>query len=169
VYAIAVGSNAFGGFLLHGPQTPFARWIHDVAIVSVLAFIAASEISRLLGRAIPLGLYAGSLGALSTVLVLPAAAYPVYALLGIVIGLSALAAVRREWLGGSSFPSRLAAVVALVLAAGAFFVGRTGGALCRPESAFQWHAVWHVLAAVTMALWAHGAFDRLAGIERWSD
>jgi len=171
MFAAAVGSNSVGGVLLHGLQTPFARWIHDVAIVSVLAFVAVTEISRLRGRAFPWSLYWGSLGALGAVIVVPAAVYPVYALLGVAIGAAALAVFRREWSGGLSplGPFKLAAVVALVLAAGAFFVGRTGGPLCRPESAFQWHAVWHVLAAATMALYARGAFDRFARIERLSD
>jgi hypothetical protein len=36
-------------------------------------------------------------------------------------------------------------------ALGAYALGRTGSPACRPESLFQWHAVWHGLAAVSLA------------------
>lgn len=34
----------------------------------------------------------------------------------------------------------------------AWLVGRTDGVLCRPDSVFQWHAAWHVLAAMAAAI-----------------
>lgn len=49
--------------------------------------------------------------------------------------------------------------VALLLGATAFWVGRGGAPLCNPASSFQWHAVWHVLAALGMALYAYGAIE----------
>ena len=44
--------------------------------------------------------------------------------------------------------------IALLTGAGAlaaYALGRTGSPACRPESLFQWHAVWHGLAAVSLA------------------
>jgi len=37
----------------------------------------------------------------------------------------------------------------------AYLLGRTGSPLCRPESLFQWHALWHVLVAVALVAYAY--------------
>lgn len=53
--------------------------------------------------------------------------------------------------------------IALVAGAGAlaaYLLGRTGSPACRPESLFQWHAVWHVLAAVSLAAAAEARIER---------
>jgi len=53
--------------------------------------------------------------------------------------------------------------VALVAGAGAlvaYGLGRTGSPACRPESLLQWHAVWHVLAAVALASAAEARIER---------
>jgi hypothetical protein len=47
----------------------------------------------------------------------------------------------------------------LALASAAFLVGRTDAWFCNPDSTFQWHAVWHVLSAAAMALYAYGAIE----------
>ena len=46
VYGVAVASNAVGGMLIHGWQSEGARWVHDVAILAVLVFIAAFGAAR---------------------------------------------------------------------------------------------------------------------------
>lgn len=43
------------------------------------------------------------------------------------------------------------AAAAVVLGGVAWALGHTDGPLCAPSSWFQWHAVWHVLAAVAAA------------------
>jgi len=47
------------------------------------------------------------------------------------------------------------ALVAIALGGVAFLLGQTGSPLCRPESAFQWHALWHVLVAVSLVAYAY--------------
>jgi hypothetical protein len=53
----------------------------------------------------------------------------------------------------------LIAVMTLTLAGAAFRLGRSGSPLCHPESILQWHAVWHVLVAISAVAFAHAAFD----------
>jgi hypothetical protein len=38
-------------------------------------------------------------------------------------------------------------------------LGTSGSPLCHPASAFQWHAVWHVLQALGMAGYAYAALE----------
>ena len=46
-------------------------------------------------------------------------------------------------------------LVAIALGGVAFLLGQTGSPLCRPDSLFQWHALWHVLVAVSLAAYAY--------------
>jgi hypothetical protein len=69
-----------------------------------------------------------------------------------------LPALRREGLTARR-AARLGVAVALLLGGTAFWVGRGGAPLCNPESAFQWHALWHFLSALAMALYAYGAIE----------
>lgn len=167
VFAAAVAANALGSFALHGPDPSWAKWVHDLAILSVLLFIGIHALGRMLGwRTVVL-----------------TAAYAVGILL---LGLG-VAALR----GGSSDPLagglalgaiggelavlpldppvrrprgrnavRVAGLATLALGGLAFLLGRTGSPLCRPESLFQWHAVWHVLAASALVAYAYVALYR---------
>jgi hypothetical protein len=165
VYGLAVASNAAGGLLFHGWQSAGARWVHDVAILSVLAFIAAFGAARRWerGTAWTMWVFALALGGLGAVLaVVPSSSYAVYALVGVVAGLGEVLEIHRELpeIRRQGIPAErralLGAAAAFLLGVTAFFVGRTGGALCDPASAMQWHAVWHVAAAAAMALYAVG-------------
>lgn len=52
---------------------------------------------------------------------------------------------------------RTAGVVALAAALAApiaYALGRTSATTCRPESRWQWHGLWHVLAALAGTAWA---------------
>jgi hypothetical protein len=52
------------------------------------------------------------------------------------------------------------AVATGLAALAAYGLGRTGSPACRPETAFQWHAVWHGLAAVALAATAVARVER---------
>jgi hypothetical protein len=55
-----------------------------------------------------------------------------------------------------------AALAATAAGAACWWLGRTGGALCDPDSPLQGHAAWHLLTAAALALWATAALDRPA-------
>jgi hypothetical protein len=165
VYGIAVASNAAGGLLFHGWQSGGARWIHDMAILSVLVFIAAFGAARRLDRGTTwtMWAFALALAVLGAVLaVVPSATYAVYGIVGVVAGLGEALEIHRELpdIRREGLPAErralLGALAAVALGTTTFFVGRTGGALCDPASPMQWHAVWHVAAGAAMALYAAG-------------
>lgn len=162
---MAVAANAAGGLLFHGWQSAGARWVHDVAILSVLVFIAAFGAARRWehGTGWTVRAFALALAVLGAVLALaPTATYGMYAFVGAVAGLGEILEIHRELpaLRERGITAErwalVGAAAALTLGATAFFVGRTGGALCDPASPMQWHAVWHVAAAAAMALYAVG-------------
>jgi hypothetical protein len=168
VFGVVVAMNAVGAFLFHGLQTVGAAWVHDVAILSVLLFIVVFDVARYLDRstAWTMRVFGVALGAVGGFLVaVPAATDALSALLGVAAGgwevaeyRHELPALRVEGLTARR-AARLGVVVALGLGATAFLVGRTGGAWCRPQSVVQWHAIWHILAAAAMALYAYGAIE----------
>jgi hypothetical protein len=134
----------------------------------VLGFIAVFGLARRLERPAEWTLRGFALvvvagGALLAVA--PDSAYLLFALAGIgAVGGELLEyrheipELRREGLTARR-AARLGVAVALLLGASAFWVGRSGAPLCNPESAFQWHAMWHGLSALAMALYAYGAIE----------
>lgn len=168
VYAVAVAANALGGFLYHGTTWYGSRWVHDLAILAVLGFIAAFGVARSLERPTAWTMRAYALVLMVSGVFLAAVPVSAYGLFGIV-GAGAvgselleyrheLPALRREGITARR-AARIGVAVALLLGATAFWVGRGGAPLCNPDSAFQWHAVWHVLSALGMALYAYGAIE----------
>jgi hypothetical protein len=168
VFAAAVAAIAAGGLLFHGVQWQASRWVHDVAIVAVLVFIGVFALADILDRPTPwlLAAYGGILGGVAALLaIVPAATDVVSAVLVVAIVAweilayrHELPSIRKEGVTARRM-ARIAVLLALALAATAFLIGRSGGPLCDPGSAFQWHAVWHVLAALAMALYAYGAIE----------
>jgi len=159
VFALAVAANGIGSFALHGPDPGWARWAHDAAIMSVLLFVG----TRALGRSrawrptVEMGAYAAALIVVGLGLALVRGASDPFA------GTLAAVAVVGEVATGRARERSLARAIgltAIVLGGVAFYLGRTGSPFCRPESLFQWHALWHVLAAVALAAYAWVAFDR---------
>jgi lipopolysaccharide export LptBFGC system permease protein LptF len=134
----------------------------------VLLFIAVFALARTIDRTTrwTMGTFVAGL----VVVGLLCAAFPgstdaLSAVLAVAIGVFELAeyrhelpAIRSEGLTALRLV-RLSVLAALALAASAFLVGRTGGPWCRPDSAYQWHAMWHALASLAMALYAYGAIE----------
>jgi hypothetical protein len=159
VVAIGLGSVAF-----HGPMPSWDRFVHDVPIAGVLAFVIAYDVALVRDASIrtALGGFAVLLGMSACLLaVWPDATNPLDSVL-------VVAAVVAEVAAGRS-PKRVAArrglvrepgawiVGAAVLGAGAALnaLGRTDAPLCDPDSLAQLHGLWHVLTAG--ALWIYGA------------
>lgn len=168
VYALVVAANALGGMLYHGTRWFGSRWVHDLAILAVLAFIAAFGLGRRLGRPTPWTLRTFAVVLVASGLLLaafPDAAYGLF----VVVGAGAvgselleyrheLPALRRVGITARR-AARLGVAVAALLGGTAFWIGRGGAPFCNPASAFQWHAIWHMLAALAMALFAYGAIE----------
>lgn len=168
VFGVAVAMNAAGGLAFHGVQMWGARWVHDVAILAVLGFVVAFGAARLLGRSTPwtMAVFGAGLATLGVVIAAwPATVQGISGVLAVTAGVTEVVeyrheipALRREGLTARRL-ARLSVLAVLGLAAAAFLVGRTDAWLCNPESTFQWHAMWHVLSAAAMGLYAYGAIE----------
>jgi len=166
VFGVAVALNALGGLAFHGVQAWGARWVHDISILAVLGFVVAFGAARLLdrGTAWLLGAFAAGLAALGAVIgAFPGTVQALSAVLAVAAGATEVVeyrhevpALRREGVTARRL-ARLSVLAVLALASAAFLVGRTDAWLCDPDSTFQWHAVWHVLSAAAMGLYAYGA------------
>jgi hypothetical protein len=164
VLALAVSANAVGSFARHGPDPSWAAWAHDVAIMAILLFIGIRALGRRLawGPSAEIGAYAIGLAAVGLCLAtIHGASDPFAGTLaaGAVVG--EIATVTDDRRRRPSTRSQRAAAArgvgfaAIALGGFAYLVGQTGSPLCRPDSFFQWHALWHVLVAVALAAYAY--------------
>ena len=65
---------------------------------------------------------------------------------------------RAAWTPPRRVAYRLALAATAAGAAG-WWLGRTGGPLCDPDSLLQGHAAWHLLTAAALAAWARAALE----------
>jgi hypothetical protein len=147
-YALLVLAVGVGSVVQHGPHPPWQAYAHDLPLAGLLAFVAADAAADLTSRAWLRHWW----------LVVPAAMVPVVTagpvassvtqgvLAAVAIGLNLARARVRPPIAGTLY--RAFAVLATGALVGAL-AERTP--LCQPDSLWQGHAAWHLLAAV--ALW----------------
>lgn len=145
---IALAATGLGSLLFHGPMPAWGEWIHDVTLAWLILIIAGwarswEKLTHWPGLVV-FGVLFGFFPALGD----PAA---VVLTVGALISLLA-----RDRTRATIPPLLLLGTVALLGRLGA-----TGGPLCRPDSLFQWHAVWHIGAAVAVVWWASGRPEEL--------
>jgi hypothetical protein len=150
-----------GSVILHGPAPAWGLWFHDLSVLSVLLLLAVRGLGRWFGwdmarRLLVVG--AGIVLLAIELAALPASTLPTAWVLVLVMGLGELADQRRRLSRPSvqrpSSSTRLRALAAatVAIAGGAYVLGRSGSPLCDPQSLLQWHAVWHVLVAISAVL-----------------
>jgi hypothetical protein len=149
IYATLVVFLGIGSAAFHASMTEWGGWLDLLGIHLFVGFVVVVESGRLLGR---------SVGWIVRAFVVAAAIaapmlwwmdnglgkYTAATLVAIVAGL--------EWRPARTDPARdrrfLAAAVSLFVAGLAVqWLGRSGGLLCDPDSPWQVHGLWHVLAA----------------------
>lgn len=172
VLALAVAANAVGSFALHGPDPWWAQWTHDTAIMAVLLFIAVHAFGRIRGwrPTVEIGAYAIGLAAVGLGLAaIHGASDPFAGTLaaGAVFGeIATVSGERRTRPSGaprSGDVARGVGLAAIAMGGVAYLLGQSGSPLCRPESVFQWHAIWHVLVAVSLVAYAYALSVRPKG------
>ena len=158
-----VGSGDF-----HGPGSPAARWLHDAGLAAAVSFVAVHDLAGPAGarrRVVPA--WAAVAGAGGVLLALaPGAGGALAGALGVAVAAGEVAARRRR--AGWSPRQRTAwraGVAALAVGAACWWLGRTGGPLCDPDSPLQPHAAWHLLTAFALAAWGTAAL-RPAGADQ---
>ena len=168
-FGAGMSSVGVGSLLLHGPAPGWALWFHDLSGLAAMLLVAVLNVGlvfgwslrgRVLVVAVGLGLLALELAAS------PTSTVPTAFVLAPSAGLSEAAAIRSGFrplpFARWSAPNIawLITVAAFALAGGAFLLGRSGSPVCHPESVLQWHAIWHVVVAVSAAAFASVAFER---------
>lgn len=147
-YALLVAAVGVGSLIQHGPHPPWQAFAHDLPLAAVLAFVAADCVADVTNRPRRTGWWLVPVLVMVPVVALGATASTVAqtAVAVVAIGSGLLRAWRRPAV-------RRTVLVALALLAVGSLVGTVGDrtALCTPESIWQAHAAWHVLAAA--ALW----------------
>ena len=80
-----------------------------------------------------------------------------------VVSLVAVNELARRGRRAAWIPRRRAAYLSALAAVAAgsvcWWLGRTGGPLCDPDSLLQGHGAWHLLTAAALALWATAALE----------
>ena len=137
---LLVGLVGVGSFLFHGPVPFQSEWLHDVTIGWVLAAVVLDRRRHFVWWAIP------AVGVLFVIW--PGGADPIMVVMATlaVIG-EANRGLRQRDVATS------VSVGTLVLGGGIGSMSRTGWPWCDPDSLFQGHAVWHVLAAAALYVW----------------
>lgn len=160
---LAVGMVGLGSVVYHAGLGAAGQLLHDLGLflapLVVLVLTVVPDRPR------------GALRAIMLATVIAAATMAVWPPTGVWVGagtgVAAIGAVVLRWPAGSSGrvrseTSRLVAAVGLGVTAGVlYWLGRTGGVWCHPDSWLQPHAGWHLAAAAAMAVfapvWAHHA------------
>ncbi len=164
VLTLAVAANGVGSFALHGPDPSWAHWAHDAAIMAVLLFIAVHAFGRIRGwrPTVQIGAYAIGLAAVGLGLAAIHGASDPFAgtlaagaVFGEVTTFSGERRTRRSDGPRRGAFARKVGLAAIALGGVAYLLGQTGSPLCRPDSWFQWHALWHVLVAVALMAYAY--------------
>lgn len=136
-------ATGIGSFLFHGPMPAGSQWAHDVSLAWLIVLVAGlgqtwekwTKLPALSGLGVGFAL-------------LPVVADPTAVL---ATAFALLVILRRDRSLRTIAPLTLLAIAAVLGRLGA-----TGGPWCEPGSVFQWHAIWHIAAAVAVAWWALG-------------
>jgi hypothetical protein len=160
VFAVLVAGIGVGSFIQHGPHPGWQTYAHDLPLASILVFVATDAVSDLTGHERSDGWWLlPSVGMVPVVAIGPTASTLVQAVMAsIATGLNLLRAVRRPALRRTVLAALATAAAGAVIAA-----GTDRSALCRAGSLFEGHAVWHVLAAGALWLFAPAVGARCSG------
>lgn len=154
VYGCAVGANGAGGIAFHGPGGRVGLWVHDVALISMLATMATANIGDLArGRRTAASALAVTAVAGAVIAVAPQTSRRIQ---NIGLGLIAATELLRA-ASPSRRPTSMVRSLTPVLALGAAGVvhagSRTGARWCDPDAVIQGHALWHALSAGVLWWW----------------
>ena len=155
--AAVVAVEGAGSLLFHGAAGDVSQFLHDVALIAALGFVAGWHAGRLVAatdRGSLVGLVVGLATASVLWAVAPGATNATVAVAVVVIVATSVAA-RRRGLTGVWSPALL---VLGTVAVAMWALGSPDSPLCSTESVFQPHALWHVLTAVLALAWVDSAY-----------
>lgn len=160
-FAAALAVVGLGSAAYHADGGRLAHWLHDVGLVSPLLVLAAVSLARRWewSHRRTRTVIGGSLTTIAVLLALQptwsVGATSAVVAVHVVAEVDAWRSRRRRT--GPRIAAAAAGATALFAGALIDVVSGTGAALCRPDSMLQGHALWHLLAAAGLALYAWSA------------
>jgi hypothetical protein len=168
-FGVALTFAGFGSLVLHGPDPTWGLWFHDLSGLGVLLLVAVLSLGSMLTWSFRLTMLALAVGVVLLALALasrPLSTDHIAWFLVPAAVLSQAAVLRRRHRSSSHIeapaPTRAWMIAAgtITLAGAAFAAGRSGSPYCHPDSLLQWHAVWHVLAAISAGAFAYAECEQ---------
>jgi hypothetical protein len=150
VFGVLMVFTGAGSVMFHGPQGPGSQFGHDVTFLVTVWFVAVintAEANRW-QRSVEWGTFIAGSIVLSLALVLSPGwtnVLMVATVISLVVSdvvLHRNGRVRTWWY--------VVSLVTIMVAVAMFLLGRTGAPLCDPDSVFQGHGLWHMLAAISL-------------------
>lgn len=153
LFGSAMVATGIGSFLFHGYDSAVAQFLHDITFLSTVWLLAVVNIAEVRSwqRPVEWGIVMAGITAFSVAILIGPGITNIFTLL-VTVALIA-SDVQLERSGGIARPWWVAALVAMTSAIVLFLLGRTGGLLCDPDSAFQGHGLWHALSAAALAFY----------------
>jgi hypothetical protein len=150
VFGVLMVFTGAGSMMFHGPQGPGSQFGHDVTFLVTVWFVAVintAEANRW-QRSVEWGTFIAGSIVLSLALVLSPGwtnVLMVATVISLVVSdvvLHRNGRVRTWWY--------VVSLVTITVAVAMFLLGRSGAPLCDPDSVFQGHGLWHMLAAISL-------------------
>jgi glycerol-3-phosphate O-acyltransferase / dihydroxyacetone phosphate acyltransferase len=154
--AAVVVAEGVGSWLYHGGTGDVAQFMHDVALVGALGFVAGWHVGRLAGgtdRMALVGLAAGVVGGGAVWLVAPGATNVVVAVLVATTVVAEIAARRRGAPAVFTVPLLVLGAVAVAM----WWAGTPDSPACDEQSWVQPHGGWHIVTSVLVLAWVDRA------------
>ena len=153
VFGVLMVLTGAGSVMFHGPQGTGSQFGHDVTFLVTVWFVAVINTAQANGwkRSVEWGTFVAGAVVLSLALVLSPGLTNVLMVATVIslvvsdIVLHRRGRVRTLWY--------VVSLVTIVVAVAMFLLGRTGAPLCDPDSLFQGHGLWHVLAAISLGVY----------------
>jgi hypothetical protein len=154
LFAAGLVAAGLGSMDYHGPALGPEPLLHDGGLVIALVAALSIDLTQLgvWRPARSWGLLGLTLAAFVVIILAPQLSPALAAVAAIGLVAAELAVYRRGI--RTPGPPLYAGLGCLLVGGVVFSLSRTGGPLCDPESLLQGHAVWHVLTAAALALWA---------------
>jgi hypothetical protein len=153
IFGTLMVATGLGSVAFHGFDGRLWNFFHDITFLSAVWTVAVVNVAELKRWRTPMG-WSTVLGGMAVFSVILAIGPGVTNVLtfGVAVTLIASDAV-LERSGGINRLVWSAAVASMAVAVLFFLLGRTGGALCDPDSLFQGHGLWHFFAATALTLY----------------
>jgi hypothetical protein len=168
VFGAAMIATGVGSFLFHGFDSGVAQFLHDITFLVTIWILAVINVSEMRDwpRQVGWGIVAVGAGVFSVALLIGP---QITNLLTVVVTVALVGADIVAYRRGSARTRWYwVALVAMLLAVGAFVLGRSGGLLCDPASVLQGHAAWHALSAIAITAYFVATSDARVAAKTWS-